>query len=516
MSVSAVAIRPRRSMMWFAILAILMVIASYVFVLFLAAACVLLSYAVVSSASVGFQSLLLALFGVVIAGGLLWSLVPRPDKFKAPGPELDREHHPLLFAELEKIAASLNEPMPREVYLIGDVNAWVADRGGLLGFGSRRVMGLGLPLMSILTVSQFRAVLAHEFAHYYGGDTSLGPWVYKTKMAMIRTFQTMGSLGQLARYAVLAIMHLIVSTILKWYFIVFLRAINLVSRRQEFRADELACLVAGPKPLIDGLRTIHAAGPAWQPYWNTEVSPILSNGRMPPLGEGFARFLAAPVIATQVEKNVQNELKEGKASPYDTHPPLRERIAAAEQLPPSDLPEDARPASSLLTSPETLELNFLRAANPDLPTDHLRGVAWEAVSLEVTVPAWRRTAEESGSAFQGITVESMVDVIPKLRDIGASLRDPKGMLLTPEQRTLRAGRALSIGLGLAMLENGWELQCGPGVFQLQRGEQTLNPFQVVEEMVQGRLTRDAWAQRCNELGLPTSALFPQVKATQEA
>ena len=491
-----------------------MVIASYVCSLLAARAPSCLR--VVSSSSVGFQSLLLALFGVVIAGGLLWSLVPRPDKFKAPGPELDREHHPLLFAELEKIAASLNEPMPREVYLIGDVNAWVADRGGMLGFGSRRVMGLGLPLLSILTVSQFRAVLAHEFAHYYGGDTSLGPWVYKTKMAMIRTFQTMGSLGQLVRYAVLAIMHLIVSTILKWYFIVFLRAINLVSRRQEFRADELACLVAGPKPLIDGLRTIHAAGPAWQPYWNTEVSPILSNGRMPPLGEGFARFLAAPVIATQVEKNVQKELKGGKASPYDTHPPLRERIAAAEQLPTSNLPEDARPASSLLTSPETLELNFLRAANPDLPTDHLRGVAWEAVSSEVTVPAWRRTAEESGSAFQGITVESLADAIPRLRDIGASLRDPKGMLLTPEQRTQRAGHVLSIGLGLVILENGWELQCSPGVFHLQRGEQILNPFRVVDDLVHGKLTRDAWAQQCRELGLPASALFPQVKATQEA
>jgi len=74
-------------MMLFAVLAILMVIASYVFVVLLAAACILLSYAVVSSESVGFQSLLLALFGVVIAGGLLWSLVPRPDKFKPPVPD---------------------------------------------------------------------------------------------------------------------------------------------------------------------------------------------------------------------------------------------------------------------------------------------------------------------------------------------------------------------------------------------------------------------------------------------
>src|SRR4249920_317260 len=261
MSVPAVAIRPRRSMMWFAILAILMVIASYIFVIALAVVCVYFPFQLLmSEASAGTNSLMLFLFGLIVAGGLLWSLVPRTDKFTPPGPQLSRAQQPRLFAELEKIAASLNEPMPREVYLIGDVNAWVADRGGMLGFGSRRVMGLGLPLMSILTVSQFRAVLAHEFAHYYGGDTSLGPWVYKTKMAMIRTFQTMGSLGQLARYAVLAIMHLIVSAILKWYFIVFLRAINLVSRRQEFRADELACLVAGPKPLIDGLRTIHAAG----------------------------------------------------------------------------------------------------------------------------------------------------------------------------------------------------------------------------------------------------------------
>ena len=157
-------------------------------------------------------------------------------------------------------------------------------------------MGLGLPLMSVLTVSQFRAVLAHEFAHYYGGDTSLGPWVYKTKMAMIRTFQTMGSLGHLARYAILAILHLIISTILKWYFIVFLRAINLVSRHKEFRADELACLIAGRQPLIDGLRSIHGAAMAWPTYWNTELAPMLNDGAVPAIGDGFARFIAIPTI----------------------------------------------------------------------------------------------------------------------------------------------------------------------------------------------------------------------------
>jgi len=180
-------------MVMVALFSMAMVVLSYAFVLALAAACVFLPYWLMTSAnSANGQLVLLFLFGISIAGAMLWSLLPRPDKFKAPGPVLDKSQHPHLFAELENIATALNEPMPRDVYLIGDLNAWVADRGGFMGFGSRRVMGLGLPLLSILTVSQFRAVLAHEFAHYYGGDTSLGPWVYKTQSALIRIFQNIG------------------------------------------------------------------------------------------------------------------------------------------------------------------------------------------------------------------------------------------------------------------------------------------------------------------------------------
>src|SRR6266853_1614359 len=113
---------------------------------------------------------------------MLWSLVPRRDNFEAPGLPLERPSHPRLFAELDSIASALGEPLPREVYLIGEPNAWVADRGGVMGFGSRRVMGVGLPLLGALNISQFRAILAHEFAHYYGGDTRLGPLPPKTQI----------------------------------------------------------------------------------------------------------------------------------------------------------------------------------------------------------------------------------------------------------------------------------------------------------------------------------------------
>lgn len=52
-----------------------------------------------------------------------------------------------------------------------------------MGVGSKRVMGLGLPLLNALTVSELRAVLAHEFGHFVGGDTSLGKWIHKTRSA---------------------------------------------------------------------------------------------------------------------------------------------------------------------------------------------------------------------------------------------------------------------------------------------------------------------------------------------
>jgi Zn-dependent protease with chaperone function len=510
MSFPKVVIRPRRSMMLFAILAILMVMGSYIFVILLAAACVYTPYLLFSSTSYGnLQSLLLLLFGIAIAGGLLWSLLPRRDNFTPPGSLLERSSHPRLFEELEAIAGSLSEPMPSEVYLIGDVNAWVADRGGLMGFGSRRVMGLGLPLLSILTIPQFRAVLAHEFAHYYGGDTGLGPWVYKTKMAMIRTFQAVGTLGGLARNAILGIMHLIITQVLKGYFVLFLRAINLVSRRQEYRADELACLVVGPEHLIGGLRKIHGAAPAWQPYWNSEVVPVLNNGGVPALGDGFARFVAVPNISARIEEIVNKEIEEGKGTPYDTHPPLRRRIEAVRELPEISRAPDPRLADTLLNDPRATELRFLETLNPQLQPGSLSLVTWDEVAEKLTIPFWRSTAQQFAWVLEGVTAETLPSMMQKLPEMGAKIPDPKGMLLSPAQRMQRAGSLLAIGLALAMLTDGWQLHQQPGVFHLQRGSDEFNPFDAVEALINGTMTKAAYLNRCRELGISHLSLSTQ-------
>ena len=162
----------------------------------IAAASAYVPYLVVTNTqTVNVQVLVLFLSGQVIAGTILYSLVPRRDRFVPPGLLLEPLVHPTLFEEIHQAAADLNEPVPEEVYLIGAVNARVADRGGILGFGSRRIMAIGLPLFSILNVSEFCGVLAHEFAHYYGGDTKLGPFVYRTQSAVVRALQNTARCG---------------------------------------------------------------------------------------------------------------------------------------------------------------------------------------------------------------------------------------------------------------------------------------------------------------------------------
>jgi heat shock protein HtpX len=495
-------IAPRRSVALFALLAIVMVVVSYIVIVLLAIACVYLPYLAFTSAEHPPAQLgLLVLGGIVVGATILWSLVPRREKFEVPGLLLEHSAHPRLFAELSAIAAALDEPLPREVYLVGQVNAFVADRGGIMGIGSRRVMGIGLPLLSSLTVSEMRAVLAHEFAHYYGGDTRMGPWVYKTQSAMIRTFQNIGSLGELGRIGALQFMNMVATFILRWYFIFFLRVINFVSRKKEYRADELACLVAGGEPLVQGLRKIHGAAMAWGPYWNSEVVPVLNLGCKPAIADGFLRFLAAPQIEVQVTKGIENEIAEGKTQPYDTHPPLRDRIAAIEKLG-ADAGENAdKLAISLLEQPALTELQFLELVNPILARNSLRHVGWDEIGETVTIPSWKAAVAENAPMMAGITAGSLPAVVKTLPQMGSKMRDPRGMLLSHQQRTQRAGQLFGIALGLVLLERGWELEAQPGSFFLAKGADRLNTPTLMDELIGGQISAAEWMEMCKELGI---------------
>jgi Zn-dependent protease with chaperone function len=427
----------------------------------------------------------LALFCLAGAFIILKSIVPRRDRFEPPGPRLTPEEQPRLFAEVGGVAQATGQAMPAEVYLIPDVNAWVSQRGGLMGFGSRRVMGLGLPLLQALSVPQLRAVLAHEFGHFHGGDVKIGPWIYKTRQALVRTLQGLAQhSGLLAKPFEL-------------YALVFFRITHAVSRHQELLADALAARVAGPGALAGGLKASHAAGLAFAPYWTQDVSPVLEAGFVPPLAGGFARFIEQPRIAEGLREAVDDEARGGRHDPYDTHPSLRERLAALagnEALP----THGSEPrALSLLERVDALE-GRLAGMLVGGGSQVLLPLAWDDVGVRVLLPTWRAFLRKQAHALSGLTPGTLESLD------WAALGRKVALRATPDDvdPLLLADYAVGSGVALALSQAGFTVDAPPGSsVALVRGASRFEPFSLRQRLAMGTAEVAAWRSFCAETAI---------------
>jgi len=203
-----------------AILAVALTVGFYLLAIGIAAALLGGAYAI---AALGHQVPVRLVVPMLFGGlAILWGIFPRFDRFTPPGPELLPAEHPRLFERISRIAQATGQEIPRSVYLVPNVNAWVSRRGGIMGFGSRPILGIGLPLLAALDVAEVEAVLAHEFGHFHGGDTKLGPWVYTTRAAIGRTLASLQQAGGRSLHALFV-----------GYGNLFLRLTLSVSRRQE-------------------------------------------------------------------------------------------------------------------------------------------------------------------------------------------------------------------------------------------------------------------------------------------
>jgi Zn-dependent protease with chaperone function len=427
----------------------------------------------------------IALGCVISAGVILWSILPRFDRFEAPGPRLEPDEHPDLFKVLRGVARDTGQDMPAEVYLINEVNAWVSERGGVMGIGGRRVMGLGLPLLQTTTVSQFRAILAHEFGHYHGGDTKLGPWIYKTRVAIMRTLQGLDEGG-------------IIHKPFEWYGNFFMRVTQAISRAQELAADRLAAQVAGAQAMIDALVAVERSGMAYDAFFRDELVPVVSNGFKPPIAAGFSRFLEAEPVAASLASAVDESLREGKGDTYDSHPPLRERVAALQALV-TEAPRTREPfASSLLHQLPRLEEALLRSMLTDASME-LREVQWEETGTSVFLPSWRNTAAEHNDALREVTAADL----PTLVAADASFWQRLKLGDVPaDERAYALTSILGSALSARLHDAGWMCDAAPGKpVAFSRDGRTIEPFSTISRLNRSEMTAEAWGETCRAAGI---------------
>lgn len=436
----------------------------------------------------------LSAFMVVGGGLILWSILPRPDRFVPPGPRLDPKDQPKLFQVIREVSDRTEQAMPADVFMVFDMNAWVAQRGGVMGFRSSRVMGIGLPLLQHLTVPELRAVLAHEFGHYYGGDTRVGPWVYQTRAAIARTVESLDSKADFLAKPFLA------------YGRMFLRVTHAVSRRQEYTADALAARTVGAEHLRDALLKIAGGSPAFQAYCDHELLPVATAGYLPPVADGFRSFVASADVMGWLSKGLAQELASEESNPYATHPPLPARIQAlgvsANASPPQAAGESA---IELIDGIETLERETFAFVSPQEIADRLEPISWEDVSERVFLPLWKYAARQHALELDGLTIGSL----QTLAATPGSLRARFGFTRDVPEDALRGQIALILthAMQAALAREGWRIETSPGEpISLVKTHIRLQPFQVVRDLFDHEMDAASWERRCMEWDIAGIAL----------
>ena len=486
--------------------AIALTIGFYLLALLIAAG--LFAVAILPWVLEGRNNLWVSLTGIVLGVTILVAIFPRRQRFEAPGVLVGAEDQPRLTALIAEESRALEMDPPDEVYATFEANAGVTQAG-------RRwwVMIVGLPLFQLLSERGLRGVVAHELGHYAGGDTKLGPWIYRTRATIGRTLDHLTDEDGDDGWTQTAIRKPF-----EWYATAFLRITASISRRQEYAADAFAAGRAGREVYVAGLRQLDAYGPAFDPFWGDEVVPALRAGRRPPVAAGFASFVQSEPIERAGGEWVERELKERETDRYDSHPALADRLRALADQPPGD-PDDSAPAAALIDDPAALEERvFTSLFGPEAATE-FEPIAWKDVADSVYVQGARQLTAAFPALLSGVTAGELGGAVARKTQLAgeAQRTDPD---LNFDEATALVPALLRDGLLVALADDGWDVTADLAQpVTCRRDGREVVPAAVVGELYENELSAETWASRAQELGIAALSLEPRepaITATAQA
>ncbi|MDQ3190082.1 MAG: M48 family metallopeptidase, partial [Bacteroidota bacterium] len=94
--------------------------------------------------------------------------------------EIHERDQPVLFSFIKEIANETMTNFPKKIYLSPEVNASVFYDSSFwsMFFPVRKNLIIGLGLVNSITISELKAVLAHEFGHFSQRSMKIGSYVY--------------------------------------------------------------------------------------------------------------------------------------------------------------------------------------------------------------------------------------------------------------------------------------------------------------------------------------------------
>lgn len=276
--------------------AIILFVITYIFVLLgsvaIAIAFCFLGYFILL-AHIGFISLAAGV-GIMIAGVLLVYFVIKflfkknhtdySDKI-----EISEAEQPELFSFIHQLTTEAEAPKPKRIFITADVNAGVFYDSSFwsMFLPVKKNLQIGLGLVNSVNISEFKAVMAHEFGHFSQRSMKFGSYVYNfNKVIYNMLYENEGYDKLLTKWARMhSIFRLMahlniniikgIQSLLKNVYLVVNKTYLGLSREMEFHADAAAAYVSGSNQVVNSLKRIEIGQLCYSSlldYWNQKLS----------------------------------------------------------------------------------------------------------------------------------------------------------------------------------------------------------------------------------------------------
>jgi len=308
--------------------------------------------------------------------------------------EVTEDQHPRLFAFIRRLTSETNTPFPKKIYVTPDVNAAVFYNSSFwsMFLPVRKNLEIGLGLVNSINISEFRAVMAHEFGHFSQRSMKLGSFTYNVNKVIHNMLYENNSYtnflsawgnihGALSVFAAITVK---IATGIQWILKGMYTYINKnylgLSREMEFHADAVAASVSGGNNVISALSRIEVADNCYATALN-EANDRLKENKIAKNIFADHRVIFRS-MATEYHLPVKEGLPEisyhfvqsfsgsriNYKNQWASHPTLEERKSHLDTLGINATPDDT-PAWSLFQDPETLQ-------------EHLTGRLYHTVTVK--------------------------------------------------------------------------------------------------------------------------------------
>ena len=277
----------------------------------------------------GAAGIALLVIGVAIIGWVIYQaskflLVPME---MPEGRIIKRKEAPELNDLFDELRIATGAGSLYRVVVTGEFNAGVVQfpRLGIMGW-PRNVLVIGWALFDSISREEFRAVMAHEFAHLSHRHGRFSNWVYRLRGSWERVFATLEKPA--TSQTELKLRGLLIRWV-RWFWPRFSAWSFVLSRADEYTADRVSAEIAGAPTASAALWRIDCLGRMFEQDFGEQLTRLANTQPAPP--EEMSRLVSD--LLSSLPDNDKQELRMQQAvarltDHADTHPSLFDRTDA--------------------------------------------------------------------------------------------------------------------------------------------------------------------------------------------